>query len=134
MRVNAGYDAADFILNLSRQPSTCVYDLDWGEVHNFYMRGWGEGATPSEHFEALFSSPAGPRDVILRNPNLSDEQIRKLAARWRETLRSGEDSQLSLRVFRYSYGLSIESRGDGFWCETEPSGRWRNSLGSEGDN
>jgi hypothetical protein len=130
MRVNAGYDAAKFILNLSHKLTPMIATLDWSEVHNWHMDAWEEGATPYEHFEALFSSPGCPPTITLRNPNLSEEQIRKLVALQRETC-SGRHS--SLRIYYTSYGLSTHAHDDGFWIEREPSGRWRNSAGNEGD-
>jgi hypothetical protein len=130
MRVDAGYDAQDFILNLSRQPSPFVWNLDWNEVHNFHLDVWEKGATPLDHFEALFSSPACPTSITLRNPKLSDEQVKKLAALQREKSRG---RTLFMRVFRTSYGLSASVDANGFWYEREASGRWRNSVGNEGD-
>jgi hypothetical protein len=122
MRVNAGYDAANFILNLSRKPTPMTASLDWGEIHNWDRRYWEEEATPYEHLEALFSSPACPSDVILRNPNLTDEQIKKLAVLQPEACRGRPDFLLSLRVFRTSYGLAIVAPGDGYQRERGTSG------------
>jgi hypothetical protein len=129
MRVNAGYDPANFILNLSHKPTPMMATLDWCEIHNRHMDAWEQGATSFEHFEALFSSPGCPPHLTLRNPKLNDEQIRKLVALQRETCRGRHSS---LRIFYTSYGMSTSADGDGSWIEREPSGRWRNSAGNEG--
>jgi hypothetical protein len=129
MRVNAGYDQANFILNLSQKPTPMMVELDWCEIHNKHLDAWEEDATPYEHFEALFSSPGCPRHITLCNPNLSDEQIRKLIALQRETCRGRHSS---LRIRYTSFGLSTSSDDNGFWLEREPSGKWRNSAGNEG--
>jgi hypothetical protein len=129
MQVAAGNDAQDFILNLSRKASPFIWYLDWEEVHNFHMGMWEEGATPFEHFEALVTSRACPNYLTLRNPKLTDDQIRKLAALQRETDRG---RSFWLRVLLTSYGLSVRNGDNGFWIEREASGKWRNSLGNEG--
>jgi hypothetical protein len=98
LRIDAGYDAQEFILNLSRSSSPEIYTLDWGEVHNFHHDLWEAGCTPYEHYDALFRSPACPRDVTLRNPNLTDEQLAALAAIKRRT---------HLRVIRTSVGKRL---------------------------
>jgi hypothetical protein len=80
MRVDAGYDAHDFILNLSRSSTPKLHTLDFGEVDNFHLDLWEEGATPYEHYEALFRSKACPATVTLRNPNLAADQMAALKA------------------------------------------------------
>jgi hypothetical protein len=129
MRVNAGYDPQDFILNLSRKSSPLIWNLDWSEVQNNLI-GAEEAATPYEHFEALFSSTACPGDVTLRNPKLSEEQVKKLGVLQRETCR-GRSSVLT--IYHTYYGLRMHADSDGSWFESEPGGKWRNSRGKEGD-
>jgi hypothetical protein len=128
-QVSAGWDHEDFILNLSRKRSPFIWYLDWNEVHNFHRDMWEDGATPFEHFEALVTSPACPNHLTLRNPKLSDDQLKKLAALQREACRG---RSFWLRTLFTSYGYDVSNDDNGFWIEREASGRWRNSLGKEG--
>jgi hypothetical protein len=87
MRVDAGFDPETFILNLSRSTSPRLDWLDFGESNIFHKDLWEEYATPYEHYEALFRSPACPGAVVIRNPNLTDEQLEALAALQQKTRR-----------------------------------------------
>jgi hypothetical protein len=126
MQVGAGWDHQDFILNLGRQSSPTVAILDWDDVHNDICE-WQESAVPYQHYEALFTSPGCPGDVILRHPNLSDEQLMNLVDLHRKTRRG---SYTSLRVFRMSYRLNAHADPLGGHWETDELGNQTNHPGT----
>lgn len=74
MRVEAGFDHENFILNFSR--SSCFTELkklDFGDFNEQYMDDYLGYRTPFEHYCELFQSGAfaGIQEFVLRNASLS---------------------------------------------------------------
>jgi hypothetical protein len=82
LRVDAGYDHQEFILNLSRSSCFEYLQLDFGEVSTYDRDLWEQNSTPFEHYEALFRSQTVTllSPLIIRNPNLTGEQLAALKA------------------------------------------------------
>jgi hypothetical protein len=83
LRVDAGYDHQDFILNLSA--SSCFPELhffEFGEFNETYLDDYQESCTPLAHYQSLFESPAfrTVRSFIWKNPRASDGEIAALRA------------------------------------------------------
>jgi hypothetical protein len=81
LRVEAGYDHQEFILNLSR--CSCfprLATLDFGEFAQRYIDEYPRLCTPFEHYAKLFRSFAFSqvRGFTLRNPVFSEFQLDKL--------------------------------------------------------
>ncbi len=82
LRVEAGYDTQDFILNFSRSSNFGqLRALDFGDYSQTYMENYRDDCTPFEHYELLFRSPAftAIRRFTLRNSILSEAQLKHLA-------------------------------------------------------
>lgn len=81
LRVEAGYDTQNFILNFSQSHCfTQLRVLDFGDYNQRDMEDYPAGCTLSEHFEQLFRSEAFSSIVrfVLRNSILSAEQLVEL--------------------------------------------------------
>jgi hypothetical protein len=85
LRVEAGYDTQNFILNFSQASGfKHLRHLDFGDYNQRYMDDYPAGYTPFEHFEALFRSStfSGPGSFLgaftLRNSILTPEQLSTL--------------------------------------------------------
>ena len=81
LSVDAGYNTQNFLRNFA--VSRCfpqLHSLAWGEYNETYMDDFREHVTPYEHYRELFSSEAFAcvRAFELRNPVLSDDQLREL--------------------------------------------------------
>jgi hypothetical protein len=81
LRVEAGYDHQNFILNLSR--SSCfprLKILDFGDLNEQYMDDYFEYRTPFEHYRELLQSKAFSevKELVLRNVYLSPSQLEEL--------------------------------------------------------
>ncbi|MFL5733671.1 MAG: hypothetical protein ACJ78Q_10760 [Chloroflexia bacterium] len=83
LRIDAGYDAQDFIQNLSK--SNCfpnLRHLDYGDYNERYMKDYPNGCTPCEHYQMLLHSlaSASMRTFILRNSICTPEELSALKA------------------------------------------------------
>jgi hypothetical protein len=81
LRVEAGYDHQNFILNFSR--SSCfpfLKMLDFGDFNEQYMDDYLEYCTPFEHYRELLQSKAfsGVQELVLRNARFSASQVKEL--------------------------------------------------------
>jgi hypothetical protein len=83
LRVDAGYDTQNFILNLSESSSfPYLRRLDYGDYNERYMEEYPKGCTPYEHYQALLQSPTflPVNTFILRNSICTPEELVALKA------------------------------------------------------
>ena len=83
LRVDVGYDTQDFLAHFATSrcfPALRV--LEYGDFSEFFLDEYAAQCTPYDQYEALFRSPAfAPvRRLVLRNPNLTAEQLKELKA------------------------------------------------------
>jgi len=81
LRVEAGYDTQNFILNFSQ--SSCFAKLrilDFGDYNQRIIEDYPYGCTPFEHYQQLFRSRAfsSVARFVLRNSILTEEQLGEL--------------------------------------------------------
>jgi hypothetical protein len=85
LRLDAGYDHQDFVLNLSK--SNCFPDLEVLDYCEYPKQHLADKYTPIEDFVSLFESKAFSKvdKFVLRNPSFSLKECEELS-RLRENL------------------------------------------------
>jgi uncharacterized protein (TIGR02996 family) len=83
LRIHAGYDHRDFILNLSRSERfPQLRSLEFQDFCEEELDDWEEMATPSQHYAALLRSPVGRSlgKMVFTQVQLTDQEIASLMA------------------------------------------------------